>query len=356
MNKSILISSYSYFCNLAHKPNSNQNLIPLKIINNNISKCITIKDCYNPAFVLKHPTKNIIYICCESIFEGHIFTITYDSNFNFSLLNKVETGKSACYIVFDFEIKNLIVVNYWDSTLKIHPLINDIAQDSIYTVKSKNKYNNRVNHLKNRQNESHNHSILLYKFNKKTIAFVPDLGKDLIKIFNYDVDNKIPLKLISKYKMPKGSGPRYIRNINNFLYVINELNSTVQVLKIKTNMFNNIYLSSIQIISTIPSNFTEKNTCGNIEIHPSKRYLFASNRGHNSIAFYKILDNNQLRLIDIVSSMGDTPRHFIINKKGNLIYIANQDSNNICCFNFVDESMTYNNITKVNSPNFLIEL
>ncbi len=356
MKENIIICSYSSFPKLGHQPHGNENITPLKICNNFLSKFVHIDNCYNPAFAIKHPVENIIYLCCESIFEGHLLTVKYDSMYNFTLLKKVETGRSACYLEFDFEIQNLIVVNYWDSTIKIHPLINNIAENSVFTVKSKYVYNNRPNHLKNRQKESHNHSILFYRFQKKVIAFVPDFGKDLIKIFNYDIYNKTCLKLIKCCKLPKKSGPRYLCNLNNFLYVVNELNSTIQILKIKKNIIGNIFLSNKQIISTIPNNYKGHNICGNIAIHPSKKYLFVSNRGHNSISFYRIEKNYQLNLIDIINSNGYVPRHFIINKDGNLIYVANQDSDNISCFNFRNESMIFSHQINVNSPNFLLEI
>ena len=352
MKDKLLISSYNIFTNLAHKPQGKENLIPLKFITDNISKCIPVKDYYNPAFTLKHPDKNIIYMCCESIFEGNIFTIGYNDEFEFTLLNNVKTGLSTCYIEIDFERNNLLVVNYWDSTINIHPLINDIAQEAIYTVESNYVYNNRPNHLKNRQKESHNHSLLLYKYNESNIAFVPDLGKDQIKIFDYFNNS---LKLITYHKLKKGSGPRYIRNINEFLYVINELNSTVEVLQIKTGCFG-IYLLNIQTISTLPNDYNGYNTCGNIEIHPSNKYIVCSNRGHDSVAIYEILDNYKLKLISINDCYGKTPRHFSFNKNGSILYIANQDSDNISVFNFNNGNILFNSMIDVNSPNYILQL
>tara|TARA_B100000886_G_scaffold340362_1_gene309438 strand:+ start:7438 stop:8499 length:1062 start_codon:yes stop_codon:yes gene_type:complete len=353
MNENILVCSYNYFPNLAHKPHGKENKIPLRIINYSINKLIDVKDSYNPAFVLKHPDKNIVYICCESIYEGDIMTLSYDSNFNFTLLDIVKSGKSTCYLELDLKKNNLISINYWDSTIKIHPLKNFIAQKCSYTVNSKIINSNRVNHLKDRQKESHNHSILLYTHHNKDIAFVPDLGKDVIRIF--ELQNNY-LKSLNKLKLKKGSGPRYIRNKDNYLYVINELSSTIDVIKIDTTCFKFIDLKIVQKISTIPKNFEQKNTCGNIAIHPSNNFIFASNRGHDSIAVFEILEDYKLKLINIIYCMGKTPRHFTINKNGSVLYVANQDSDNVSIFKFENKSLIYDNDIKVDSPNFIIEL
>tara|TARA_B100000524_G_scaffold328165_1_gene212664 strand:- start:406 stop:1464 length:1059 start_codon:yes stop_codon:yes gene_type:complete len=352
MKDNILISSYSYFGNLAHVPKGRQNLIPLQFINNDINKCVIIKDCYNPAFILKHPDHNIIYVCCESIYEGHIMTLSYDSDYNFKLIKKVSSGKSTCYLALDFEKRNIIAINYWDSTIVVHPISNGIAQDSTNIVKSKDINSNRNNHLLNRQSESHNHSILLYQHHHKIIVFVPDLGKDLIRSFELENES---LKSSSTFKLKKGSGPRYIRNIYNYLYVINELSSTIDVIKIDTTCFKFVDLKIIQSISTIPSDFNKKNTCGNIAIHPSNNFLFASNRGHDSIAVYEIIDF-KLNLLNIINSKGKTPRHFTLNKEGSVLYVANQDTDNVSVFKFHDKCLIYDCDIKVDSPNFVIEL
>ena len=350
-NDTIIISSYNDFDNLAHSPSGTACIIPLLVLNNDLFKLQDVLGCYNPAFILKHPIEKILYICCESIHQGNILTITYDKFYNFKLLGNVKTGKSTCYLQLDFELENLLVVNYWDSEISIHPLDDDIPQESIFNLPSNVISNDRKNHLIDRQSESHNHSLVLYKTKSyQDIALVPDLGLDLIRIFSYQKNKLIP---VNTYQLEKNSGPRYISVLMDHIYVVNELNSTVIVLKVIENDIIN--LEEIQIISTIPEDYTGYNTCGNICIDNTRKYLIVSNRGHNSLAIYHI-DNFKLNLLSIKDCMGKTPRHFCFHKYTNDVIVANQDSDTIDLFNFSDGILNYIDKVNVNSPNFIVNI
>ena len=176
--------------------------------------------------------------------------------------------------------------------------------------------------------------------------YVPDLGTDRIDIYNYD--NGI-LSYKNFIQLQKKSGPRYILFINDYLYVINELSSSISVLEMCC------VPKIIQHIKTIPDNINVKNTCGTIKYNKDG-YIYASNRGHNSIAIFKILDNNLLELQYIQTSFGETPRHFEINEDCSRLYVANQDTNNIVIFDIKDNKLIKNNFINCNSPNFVLSL
>tara|TARA_E500000178_G_C16975863_1_gene733302 strand:+ start:541 stop:1602 length:1062 start_codon:yes stop_codon:yes gene_type:complete len=348
----IVVSSYNNFKNLAHQPKGIPCNVSLLILKNDLYKLQEVLGCYNPAFILKHPTEDLLYICCESIYKGNIITVSYDVFFNFKILGNIETGKSTCYLELDFELKNLLVVNYWDSEISIHPLVNDIPQKSIFNLPANLKFNDRKNHLIDRQSESHNHSLTLFKTkSNQDIAFVPDLGLDLIRIFNYKNNKLIPNSLI---KLEKNSGPRYISVLMDHIYIVNELNSTVIVFQIIEEVDKKITVKKVQIISTIPNDYNQYNTCGNICIDNTKKYLVVSNRGHNSLAVYKI-DYFILTLVSINSSNGKTPRHFCFTKSNNIV-ISNQDSGTIDLFNFYEGNLIYVEKINVNSPNFVLSI
>lgn len=356
----LIISSYNNFSFLAHKPIGIQNLSKLIYLNNdskiNYNK---INNCYNPAFILKHPKLNLIYVCNESIYDGHISTIIINEN-NLIEVNSVSScGFSSCYLEFDKEYNNIININYWNSTISIHPINNNgILQDAIFIYNSPelNKLKNIDDHLNNRQSEPHYHCCKFYKINDIEILFVSDLGLNRIYYFKYNKNSDNILELINYYELNKNNGPRYIEIIENKLYIINELSSSIMKFNININNdFNNL-LSLEQIISTIPNYFEYANTCGNILVHPNKKFIYVSNRGHNSIVLYKI--NYNLELVNIYDCKGITPRHFCINKKGNKLYVANQDSNNVTEFliNIDTGELQYNNNIKVNSPNYILSL
>ena len=132
-------------------------------------------------------------------------------------------------------------------------------------------------------------------------------------------------------------GPRHLEFHPNgkVVYVIHELGAHISVFDFDDQNGN---LSEIQTISTLPSNYDQK-SCADIHISPDGKYLYGSNRGHDSLAIYKVLENGRkLENIDFQSTLGKTPRNFAIDPNGNFLLAANQDSNDIFTFNVNKES------------------
>ena len=207
----------------------------------------------NPAFSRYHPRLNVVYCCTEDISEnGKIFAYKVDADGALEQLGEpVDAGgTSTCYLTIDKAQKNLLAVNYWDSTLVTIPLDKETGA---FVGPCQHKYDPKggkkvvaaakkdggVNHscndettIKMRQADPHSHALVLDPF-VGTIAYVPDLGKDLIREFYYDRD-KGAIAMELNY-MPSGlcsgmpDGPRYIHfhPKYNIAYVVNELSSTV---------------------------------------------------------------------------------------------------------------------------------
>ena len=134
--------------------------------------------------------------------------------------------------------------------------------------------------------------------------------------------------------------------------MVNHSSTNINILK-----FEGEELKFIQKISTIPNDFKEKTTASGIKIHPNKKFIYASNRGHDSIAIFKILNEGILELINIQKCGGKTPRHFNISQSGEQLFVANQDSNSIFTFKILENGdLKYHNEKNVNSPNFIIEI
>lgn len=350
--QNILITSYNDFSCLAHIPGGNQNKKPLLFRNSILQSESEIPKCYNPAFVLKNPDYNILYVCCESIESGHIVTLEYDQHFQTNVLSVVETGKSSCYLALDSLQKNLIAISYWDSVITVHPLREGIPQKKIFRLSHGGNIDRGLqDHLHNRQQNSHFHSVALYK----QFFLVPDLGLDVIHFFLYQPDSEEMITKAGVYSLPSGSGPRYLCLREKYLYVVNELSSTVMVFKIIENHGKGIYLENVQTIPTLPDDYQGKNTCGNICLHPKLPYLAVSNRGHDSITIYWI-HQNELRFHRNISTLGKTPRHFSFDHTGEFLMAANQDSDSMVIFNFHEGEVSVNQQIKVNSPNFVIEI
>jgi len=207
------------------------------------------------------------------------------------------------------------------------------------------------------------------------VAYIPDLGEDVIKQYIYDVENGtlMPAGTIPADNTGKGPfGPRYIEFHPKLpvAYLVNELSSSISVFEfaqseasllttecLKPNEFRET-LVQIQNVSTIPFAYPKKlNTCGRITVDPTGNFVLVSNRGHNSIAIFSICrDTRKLNEVGYYHTRGKTPRHFQFDKTGKFLIVANQDTDSISVFIFDQATgfLTYSgNKYDVPSPNFV---
>lgn len=192
-----------------------------------------------------------------------------------------------------------------------------------------------------RQQGPHAHSAWFNPDDQGVIAV--DLGTNELWLSKLDTGQQ---KLVptepDKIKMPPGAGPRHLVYHPNgkWIYVINELNSTITQIK-KSNY------QVINSVSTLPNDFSGESFCADIHISTDGRFLYASNRGHNSIAIFKVSkQNGQLSAIGFEPTHGDWPRNFSLSPNENFLLVANKKSSNIVSFkrdrttgllDFVDE-------------------
>lgn len=359
----------------------------------------------NPAFTRFHPKLNVVYTCTEDVVNnGIIVAYSIDGAGSLTKLGQVDAGgTSTCYITIDANQKHLIVTNYWNSTLCVIPIdpVTGAFEGDIKSsfdpkdgckMKAAPKLNGGVNHscndedtIQERQKDPHSHALVLDPV-QGCIAYVPDLGKDLIRELLFDAKSgEIKCELST---IPSGidvgknaNGPRYIEfhPSLDIAYVVNELSSTIAVFSVNRMAVNNISktyhetklisnlprgqptLSLIQSINTIPDAFPrEMNTCGRVTVHPSGKFVIVSNRGHESIAIFKVnlkgSNKGQLKQVGFYHTFGETPRHFQFDASGQFLIVANQDSNSIAVFSFNigsgDIKFTGNKY-RVPSPNFV---
>ena len=187
-----------------------------------------------------------------------------------------------------------------------------------------------------RQKGPHVHSAQISTDNK--YVYASDLGIDKVMIYEMDAEMG-SLKPASKpYAETKpAAGPRHFAYHPElpYAYVISELDNTVTAFKVNKTDGS---LESIQVISTLPHLFNDVSYCADIHIHPDGRFLYGSNRGHNSIAVFSIdQSTGKLELIDHTSTKGDWPRNFMIDDSGELLLVANQKSDDVYVFR-IDQS------------------
>jgi 6-phosphogluconolactonase len=404
----VVVSSYTRFDNLAHGPtgteakhsmwtyrlntsNGQMTLVSVNAHESNSSKAVM-----NPAFSRVHPFKNILYACTESVEEnGQI--ITWEVN---PLSGKIKQlgaadahGTSTCYITLDRKQRHALVVNYWNATIVVLPIdrvtgiVGDNATD-IYdpnygrqmAVKAGSHVNHSINNSsaqKERQLDPHSHAVILDPFHGK-IAYVPDLGMDLIRqvIYNDEAGTLTAAGHINSGEKGKVAlGPRYIEFHPTFpiAYVVNELSSEVAIFYFDNDAAKRVILSAetcgdklkveqslvhVQTVSTIPDGFPQDmNTCGRLHVHNSGRFVIVSNRGHDSVCVFSVDQETGLLLTPVLQhTRGATPRHFQFDGSGQWMIVANQDSDTIGVFRFNlstgDITWTGNQYS-VPSPNFV---
>jgi 6-phosphogluconolactonase len=182
-----------------------------------------------------------------------------------------------------------------------------------------------------RQKEPHAHSVNLDAANR--FAFVADLGLDKVLIYKFDpAKGTLTPNDPPSLSVTPGAGPRHFAfhpNGRN-AYVINEMQSTVTAVGYDAD---HGVLKAIQTVSTLPNGFKGDTTTAEVQVHPSGRFLYGSNRGHNSIAIFSI-DQKTGALSPIGHQTGQikTPRNFGIDPTGSYLLVANQDSDSIVVF------------------------
>ncbi|MDR6635959.1 6-phosphogluconolactonase [Phyllobacterium sp. 1468] len=163
-------------------------------------------------------------------------------------------------------------------------------------------------------------------------VFVCDLGLDRIMAYRLPKKGEdLSLATTPFTQMPEGAGPRHMVFHPNgkVAYVINELDSTVSVLDYNPE---NAALTVRQTLPALPEGFTGTNTCAEIAVSPDGRFVYGSNRGHNSIVSYSIAASGELALIDWTPSQGIGPRNFAIDPSGKFMLVANQKGGGIAIF------------------------
>jgi 6-phosphogluconolactonase len=182
-----------------------------------------------------------------------------------------------------------------------------------------------------RQKSPHPHSANLDAANR--YLFVPDLGLDKIMIYRIDSPRgKLKPNDEPWARVKAGAGPRHFafHPKGRYAYVINELDSTVTAFAFDETRGT---LKEIQTVPTLPDSFTGNSTCADVHVSPSGKFLYGSNRGHDSIVIFAIdEDTGQLTYVEHEPTQGKTPRNFAIDPTGTFLLAANQNSDTVVTF------------------------
>ncbi|SDC15366.1 6-phosphogluconolactonase [Paenibacillus sp. UNCCL117] len=180
-----------------------------------------------------------------------------------------------------------------------------------------------------RQDRPHPHSAFFSPDGR--FLLVPDLGLDLVRIYKVDAGNG-KLQVHADASVHPGAGPRHLafRPDGRFAYVINELDSTIVAFRYDAEAGQ---LHTVQQISTLPAGFAGENSCAEIAVSEDGRFVYGSNRGHDSIAVFAADPaSGELALIEHVSTQGKHPRHFALTPGGRFLVAANRDTDNVVSY------------------------
>jgi 6-phosphogluconolactonase (cycloisomerase 2 family) len=335
----------------------------------------------NPAYMDSVAEHNIVYTVTETILaNGEIigFELEKDTGKMKEVCRQSAEGRSTCYITIHRSRSHLLLTNYWDSLLGVFPIAtNGHVQPMVskFAPLEGVAARTRADHLAHRQSEPHHHCLEFDPAHGR-IAYVPDLGKDCVHQFVYGPKEEggVPvLQLAGSMKTSMNetvrAGPRYIcfHPTLPVAYIINELSSTVAVFEFDADAAAKLQpgdqtptLKLVQESSTIPSDFTERNTCGRVAVDKTGKFVISSNRGHDSVSVHSIdQTNGTLTLVGIYSTQGKTPRHFNFDPSNQFVLVANQDTNNVVVFRMNQETgvlVPTGHQVSVNSPNYVFAL
>ena len=306
----------------------------------------------NPAFLAIDPSKRFLYAANESgeflgKKGGGFTSFSIDQNTGaLTKLNEVTTPGVPCHLSAHPSGKAILGANYGGGNVVIYPVkkdgslgeMSDVAQHTGKGVDPR------------RQEGPHAHCVMLDATGQ--FAFAPDLGIDKVMIYKVDAA-KAKLKPNGFAALKPGAGPRHFafHPTYDFAYVISELNSTMTAFRYDKSKGA---LTELQTLSTLPEGYKQTSYCADVHVHPSGKFLYGSNRGHNSIVIFSIDERTgKLTLIGHESTRGNWPRNFGIDPTGQFLLVGNQNSNSIATFKIDGQTgklSPYGNLLEIPAP------
>jgi 6-phosphogluconolactonase len=288
----------------------------------------------NPTFLALAPGENCLYAVSEVDEIGgkpagavKAFAVDAKTGRLTPLNQQLSGGSGPCHIAVDATGKCLLVANYGGGSVAALPIHADGSLgEATTTIRHTGSSVNT-----NRQTAPHSHFILPSQDNRYTLDC--DLGLDKIFINHFDADAAMLTSGEPAFAtVAPGSGPRHLvfSRDGKFVYVINEMGGTITVFNYAAT---NATMAEVQTISTLPKDFSGNNTAAEIALHPDGKFLYASNRGHDSIAVFSVdVQTGRLTLVEHQSTLGRTPRHFAIDPTGRWLLAENQASDSVVVF------------------------
>lgn len=297
----------------------------------------------NPSWVVIHPSKKYLYTVNEIVNQesGSVSAFAIDPiTGDLSLLDVVSSeGRGPAYLSLDGSDKFAFVANYAGGTIAVLPILEtgrvgaavDLHHD-LGSVGTKFPTNSpKGSFAISGHDAPHAHMIAADPNNRFVLAV--DLGQDRIYVYRFDSSSGklTPSEANPFISLPSGNGPRHFvfHPNGHWIYVLSEESSTIAFFHYDTATGK---LTLQESISSLPKGFAGTNFTSEVIISPDGRFLYAANRLHDTIAICSIDSSGRLRFIAEVPTMGDYPRHCAFDPSGTFLYVCNQRSDSITCF------------------------
>lgn len=241
-------------------------------------------------------------------------------------------GTSPAYVCVEASGRNALMVNYVNGALR--------GNIRVYPIDSAGRIGAHSEHIEiddgtgpnpARQDVSHPHMIVTTPDNR--FAVVPDLGTDRVYLYALDAARG-KLSFSQSLELPPGAGPRHVafHPTLPLMYVINELDSTLATFA----WDDDDNWTRLSVESTMPRYYVQPagrpNTCADVHVHPNGKFLYGSNRGHDSIVIYALDDAGLPRLLAYEATRGAWPRAFMIDPTGECLLVGNRHTDNTAVF------------------------
>jgi len=280
-----------------------------------------------PSFLALHPSGRWLYAVSEC---SHGAVWSFDLDWEHGVLEPTGSqpshGASPCHLTLDHAGRHAFAVNYSSGTVLVYPLRTDGTIEPAATILEHHGAS-----VHQRQRSAHPHSVLVERTGR--FAYCADLGTDEIITYHWDGASGTLTRGDGPHVRAKpGAGPRHLTEHphRDLVFAVNELDSTLVMYRKDPNTGS---LSLLQTLSTLPEGFRGTSYAADVHVHPSGRFVYATNRGHDSIAGFRLEEGiDHLTSLGHTLTRGRTPRNFAIDPLGAFLLVGNQDSHRVEVF------------------------
>lgn len=289
----------------------------------------TLAGVENPSYLVVDPAQRFLYAVHGSPHPaGAVSAFRIDpATGRLTLINRQPTtGTGPCHATIDRAGRYVLATSYHAGNVSVFPVRPDGG-----LAPASDLIQHHGSSVHPRQNVPHAHSVNFDRAER--FALVCDLGLDRVLVYRFDHEKgKLIANEPAGVSSAPGAGPRHLafHPSGRYVFVINEINSTLDSFRYAPEQGT---LQAMETVSTLPPGFTGESTAADVHVHPNGRFIYGSNRGHDSLVIYEFDEaTERLRYVGHQSTEGRTPRNFTLDRSGTLLLAANQDTDTIVAF------------------------